>query len=129
MGRKTHGRDMRSNRCACIIWNKSGRRWESPGVLTTACSWSTPPLVDQDGADWPGAQIDLLLVRADHVISVCERKFSQSLFYVARDYSGKIRERNSTFLHHTRISDAIQNVLVTTYGLRDNAYSGLLSMR
>ena len=94
------------------------------GVLTTDCSWSTPPLVDQDGANWPGAQIDLLLVRADHVISVCEMKFSQSLFSVTRDYSDKIRERNSTFIHHTRTSDAIQNILVTTYGIKDNAYSG-----
>lgn len=35
------------------------------------------PLVDADGTQWPGAQLDLLLARADHVISVCEMKFSQ----------------------------------------------------
>lgn len=94
------------------------------GVLTNACSWSTPPLVDADGTQWPGAQLDLLLARADHVISVCEMKFSQSSYSVTQDYARLVRERNSVFVHHTRTSDAVQNVLVTTYGLKDNLYSG-----
>ncbi len=79
--------------------------------------------MDADGTEWPGAQLDLLLARADHVISVCERKVSQSSYSVTQDYARLVRERNSVFVHHTRTSDAIQNVLVTTYGLKDNMYS------
>ena len=36
----------------------------------------------------------------------------------------RLRERNETFVHHPTTKDAIQTVLVTTYGLKDNLYSG-----
>ena len=95
------------------------------GVLTNACSWSTAAIIDSDGIQWPGAQIDLLLVRADQVINVCEMKYSQSAYSVSKDYSDKIRERNDVFLHHTRTTKALQNVLVTTYGLKDGMHAGV----
>lgn len=94
------------------------------GVLTNVCSWSLPKQEDDDGTVWPGAQIDLLLCRDDHVIDVCEMKYSQSLYTVTGDYEKKIRERNESFRHFTKAKDAIHNILITTYGLRENMYSG-----
>ena len=94
------------------------------GVLTNICSWSSPSQVDQDGTEWPGVQIDLLLCRADHVIDVCEMKYCQSEFTLTKEYEKQLRERNDTFVHHTKTRDAIHTVLVTTYGLKDNMYSG-----
>ena len=94
------------------------------GVLTNVCSWSSPRQTDSDGTEWPGVQIDMLLCRDDHIINVCEMKYSQSEFVVSGDYDEKLRQRNSTFAHFTGTRDVLHTVLVTTYGLKSNLYSG-----
>lgn len=94
------------------------------GVLTNICSWSITRHTDKDGTEWPGAQIDLLLCRGDHIIDVCEMKYCQSLFILSGEYEKKIRERNEAFAHFTKTNDAIHTILVTTYGLKENKYSG-----
>ncbi len=94
------------------------------GVLTNICSWSITKYTDKDGTEWSGAQIDLLLCRGDHIIDVCEMKYCQSLFILSGEYEKKIRERNEAFAHFTKTNDAIHNILVTTYGLKENKYSG-----
>ena len=40
------------------------------------------------------------------------------------EYEKKIRERNEAFAHFTKTNDAIHTILVTTYGLMENKYSG-----
>lgn len=94
------------------------------GVLTNVCTWSVTKQTDKDGNLWPGAQIDLLLCRGDHVTDVCEMKYCQSLYTLTGDYAQRLRERNETFVHYTKTKDALHNILVTTYGLRENIHSG-----
>lgn len=94
------------------------------GVLTNVCSWSSVRQTDSDGSEWPGVQIDLLLFRGDHVIDVCEMKYSQSEFTVSGEYAETLRRRNHTFAHFTKTKDALHNVLVTTYGLAPNLHAG-----
>lgn len=96
------------------------------GVLTNICTWSVKRQIDKDGTEWPGAQIDLLLCRGDHVIDVCEMKFCQSEYVITAEYEKKIRERNYAFVHFTKTKDAIHNVLITTYGLKENQHSGIV---
>lgn len=96
------------------------------GVLTNVCSWSLPKQVDKDGTEWSGVQIDLLLCRGDHVINVCEMKYCQSEFVLTEKYEQHIRERNATFAHFTKAKEALHTVLVTTYGLKQNQYSGCI---
>lgn len=93
------------------------------GVMTHICSWSSPRQTDKDGTEWPGAQIDLLLCRGDHVIDVCEMKYTQSEFVLTREYDEELRKRNETFTHLSKTKDAVHNILVTTYGLKRNSYS------
>ena len=94
------------------------------GVLTNVCSWSSAKQVDEDGTEWPGMQIDLLLCRGDHVIDVCEMKYCQSEFVLTGKYEEHLRERNAVFAHFTKVKDALHTVLITTYGLKQNLYSG-----
>ena len=94
------------------------------GVLTNICTWSVKKQTDKDGTEWPGAQIDLLLCRDDHVIDVCEMKYCQSAYTLTGEYEKKIRERNAIFQHFTKTDNALHNILITTYGLRENMYSG-----
>ena len=94
------------------------------GVLTNICSWSSSRQVDNNGTEWEGAQIDLLLCRGDHIINVCEMKYCQSEFAITREYADHLRKRNETFAHHTKTKDALHTTLITTYGLKENLYSG-----
>lgn len=94
------------------------------GVLTNICSWSSPKLIDKDGTEWAGVQIDLLLCRGDHVIDVCEMKYCQYDFTITSDYDKHLRQRNATFAHLTKTRDALHTILITTYGLKENLYSG-----
>ena len=85
------------------------------GVLTNMCSWSVARQADKDGTEWPGAQIDLLLCRADHVIDVCEMKYSETKYTLTGSYAGHLREREATFRHSTKTTDALHHILITTF--------------
>lgn len=92
------------------------------GILTNAFSWSTPPKTDKDGGEWKGAQIDLLLERADNIISVCEIKYCKDLYAITEAYDARVRERMATFVHHTKTRCSLQCVFITTFGLMRNAF-------
>lgn len=92
------------------------------GVMTNAYAWSTKPLVAEDGSEWEGAQIDLLLSRADDVVNVCEMKYSKHPYTITEDYSKRLRERMSTFRHHTKTKAALHLTFVTTFGLVHNMF-------
>ena len=51
-------------------------------------------------------------------------KYCKSEFTLTGDYEKHLRERNDTFVHQTNARDAIHTVLITTYGLKENKYSG-----
>jgi hypothetical protein len=57
------------------------------GVQTTTSAW-----VSNSEA---GAQIDLLIDRRDHVINVCEMKFSLNTFTIDKKYAEELRNKNT----------------------------------
>jgi len=65
-----------------------------------------------------GFQIDLAFIRKDHVITICECKFSQSLVSssIIREVDSKIDalKKIAAFKKYT-----IQKVLITTHGADD----------
>lgn len=71
----------------------------------------------------PGAQIDLLIDRADDTISLCEMKFSEGLFTIDKPYAGELRQKRDTFRRVTRTRKNIFLTMVTTFGIADNAYA------
>lgn len=81
------------------------------GVATDVCSWSGD-----------GAQIDLLLDRRDQVVNLCEVKFSLAPYELTRDYAMHLLERREEFRRQTRTRKALHLTMITTYGLRHNAY-------
>jgi hypothetical protein len=95
------------------------------GVLTNAYGWSTKPMVDEDETEWEGAQIDLLLSRADDVINICEMKYSKHSYTITDDYSKRLRTKMSVFRHHTKTKAALQLTFITTFGLTHNKYWGM----
>lgn len=70
-----------------------------------------------------GAQIDMLIDRADRVMNLCEMKFTQGDYVITKDYDERLRNKLQSLF--TAIGKRnVQVSLVTTYGLKTNMYSG-----
>ena len=71
-----------------------------------------------------GAQIDLLIERADRIINLCEIKYSANEYRLSKEEDLKMRNRQADFVEETGVRFAIHPTMVTTYGLRQNEYAG-----
>ncbi|MBR4215949.1 MAG: AAA family ATPase [Bacteroidales bacterium] len=69
-----------------------------------------------------GAQIDMLINRADNMIDLCEMKFCATEFSISKDYDANLRHKLQTFLDHSQSKKSVNMVLITTYGLKHNMY-------
>jgi uncharacterized protein len=90
------------------------------GVATVASSWSHRT---KSGAANAGAQIDLVIDRADRTTNLCEMKFSETEFVVDKSYAAKLLHKRNTFRTETLSKKALLVTLVTTFGVRDNDHA------
>lgn len=70
------------------------------------------------------AQIDLLLERADRIINLCEIKYSIKEYTIDKDEDLKLRNRQGTFVEETGTRYAVIPILISTFGMKTNMYSG-----
>lgn len=85
------------------------------GVITKSYYWS--------GTDrQQGAQIDIVLERADDVINLIECKFHNKEFMITKQYGNNLRNKAELFYEQTKYKGSIQTVMVTLYGVKQNAY-------
>lgn len=70
-----------------------------------------------------GAQIDMLIDRADRVMNICEIKFSIGEFAIDKDYDASLRNKIAAVTDMTKGKRNPQMTLITTYGLKENMYS------
>ncbi len=82
--------------------------------------------VQSDIYAWKGedCQIDLLIDRRDQTINLCEMKFSQGEFEITKQYDEHLRNRAESFRSATKTRKALYQTFVTTYGVKQNMYSG-----
>ena len=71
----------------------------------------------------PGAQIDIIIDRADGIITICEVKYSKAEYLLSKDEYEKIMNRVETFITETKCKKGTQTIIVTTKGLKSNGYS------
>ena len=90
------------------------------GVYTEVNSWTCKK--DEDKGLF-GSQIDLLIVRKDQVINLCEMKYSDTEYTIKKDLDESIRRKISDLKNGTKTKYAIFPTLITTYGLMENSYS------
>ncbi len=91
------------------------------GVITSASAWSKRDDEDE------GAQIDLLIQRNDNVINMCEMKYYSDDFKVDSACYRKINSRQELLAQHVSRKMSIRATLITTYGLKQNEYSGVFA--
>ena len=71
----------------------------------------------------PGAQIDLLIDRNDHVINLCEIKFYNTDFTVTKAFAQELRTKMGVFQQDTKTRKQLFWTLLTTFGLNANEHS------
>ena len=89
------------------------------GVKTSVCSWRH--IADETYGK--GAQIDLLIDRADNVINVCEMKYSSGKYTLSKKDCENIDNKIDAFKAVSNTAKSIHLTIVTTNGLAENAYS------
>ncbi len=92
-------------------------------VLTQQSSWFTNMHNRQD-SQHDGAQIDLLIDRRDHAINACEIKFYSAEFVIDKKYALNLRNKIQAFKNATKPRKAIVPTMITTFGVKQNMYSG-----
>jgi uncharacterized protein len=70
----------------------------------------------------PGAQIDLVIDRADQIIHICEAKFTKDNFALNREYTNRLKLKKSIFRQATNTKKAVFTTLITTYPALQNKY-------
>jgi hypothetical protein len=86
------------------------------GVLTSVSSW-------RGKGDDAGAQVDLIIDRDDNIINLCEIKYSSGQFQIDKKQDESLRNKRTAFINSTHTRKAAQTTMITTFGLKRNAYS------
>lgn len=76
-------------------------------------------------ASTPGAQIDIVIDRADGNITICECKYSQGDYSLNKTEYQKLLNRTEAFRNETKCKKGIQTVIITTFGLSKNEYADI----
>ena len=75
------------------------------------------------GSQEEGAQIDLLLDRADHCIDLCEIKFSDKPFTITKSYAESLARKIRVFRERSGRHQTLFLTMITPYGVVANRYS------
>ncbi|MDR0874579.1 MAG: AAA family ATPase [Clostridiales Family XIII bacterium] len=74
----------------------------------------------------PGAQVDLVIARADRIVNLCEIKFAKYEFEIKNEYAEKLKNKLFAFGNETQTTGTLHLTFVTTYGVKQNRYSNMV---
>lgn len=87
------------------------------GVVTTESLWS------KRGSDnVNGTQIDLIIVRNDNIVNMCEIKFYSSEFEVDKEYHLVLDKRKELLQEMIPKKAVVHSTLITTFGIKQSGY-------
>lgn len=92
------------------------------GVSTRNYAWQ----VKADPVYGDGAQIDMVIDRADNVVNLCEMKYSKKEYVIDKIVDRNLRNKMGRFAETTKSHKSIFMTMITPYGLRGNIYSGMI---
>jgi uncharacterized protein len=87
------------------------------GIITNDYSWQ-----QKGSSKQIGAQIDLLIDRADNCINLLEMKFYDESFEMSKEHAENLREKARIFKETTKIKKNIFITLITSKGAVKNKY-------
>lgn len=86
------------------------------GVQTNVCSWFARGTKQQRGA-----QIDLVIQRADGFTDLCEMKHSSNIFTIEQDYAKELQNKMESYQELSKDKRTLHLVIVTTNGVAHNS--------
>lgn len=89
------------------------------GVVTNVYSWRIGPSFE--GAK-DGAQIDMLIERADNMVNICEMKFSKKEYIVTQDDSTSMTNKAERFSQAIGHGKSISMTMITVGGIAKTGY-------
>ena len=89
------------------------------GIQSRACCWTA-----KQEENHKGAQIDLLIDRADNTINLCEMKFSHSEYEITKSDDEDFENKIESFLRQTKTGKSLMLTLITSFGVKPGKYSG-----
>lgn len=93
------------------------------GMATESSSWRFIP---KKGDTRKGAQIDLVISRADKNIHLVEMKFCETPFVIKKDYEEFLKTRKSLFMEITGITRGPVLTFITPMGLSQGSHSSFV---
>lgn len=70
----------------------------------------------------PGAQVDMIIDRADQIIHLCEAKFTKENYVLSKEAANRLRLRKTIFHQASKTKKAVFTTLLTTYPALQNKY-------
>lgn len=77
--------------------------------------------------DGGGAQIDMVIDRADNTINICEMKFSVAEYTISKNYEMNLRNKIAMFMKNAPRRKSIRLTMITTFGVEHNMHSGIVN--
>jgi hypothetical protein len=100
------------------------------GISGVACEESHWHYIPQKSNKERGAEIDILIDRADDCINLCEIKFCNSEFVIDRDYAEQLERKKKIFQAKTGTKKTIFMTMITPFGVKQNEhYLGLIDQQ
>lgn len=93
------------------------------GMATECSAWRFVPQQDDERR---GAQVDLVIKRADKLTHLVEMKFSESSYEITKDYEERLRTRRATFASVTGITNGLLDTFITPEGVKRNSHSSFV---
>ena len=90
------------------------------GMATEASSWRFVPA---QGDQRKGAQIDLVVKRADKIVHLIEMKFSERPFVITKEYEERLQQRKNLFMELTNLKRGAVHTFITPFGLKNGIHT------
>lgn len=90
------------------------------GVQTAIYCWR------ENTQEGKGAQIDMLIDRADLSINLCEMKYCIGEYEITKSEREKIENRRDLFISKTQTKKSIRITMITSFGIKKNIHSQIV---
>lgn len=92
-------------------------------ICGSATSWIIENIINNKGGLHNRVTRSLLFDRPDQAITICEIKYSDSLFAIDKVYAQNLLKKMEVFRKHTKLKKQILLSMVTIFGLKETMYS------
>ena len=93
------------------------------GVRTSVYTWRSSSSKGKEGTqEEKGAQIDLVIDRADGVINLCEIKYTRTPYEIDVEESARLENRKDAFVRETGTKKTCMTTIVTLSGIKPTKF-------